>query len=154
MKSSTFPFCCTCLFPIWFVLLVCHLFDQLGDRALLFFFLFRTRIVLMIQIRLYEESFSSFFIQLFSCSVVSDSETPWTAEHEAALSTTNSQSLFKLMSMKLVISSNHFILCHPLLLSSIFPSISVFPMSRFFASCGQSIGASASASVLPMNIQD
>ena len=47
--------------------------------------------------------------------------------------------------------SNHLILCHPLLLlSSIFPRIRVFPLSRLFASGGQSIGASASASVLPI----
>ena len=42
----------------------------------------------------------------------------------------------------------------PLLLPSIFSSIRVFPMSQLFASGGQSIGASASALVLPMNIQD
>ena len=54
------------------------------------------------------------------------------------------------------IQSNHLILCHPLLLPcSVFPSIRVFSMSQFFASGGQSIGASASASasILPMNIQ-
>ena len=52
-------------------------------------------------------------------------------------------------------SSNHLILCHPfLLLPSIFPSIRVFLISQLFPSGGQSIGASASASVLPMNIQD
>ena len=51
--------------------------------------------------------------------------------------------------------SNHLILCHPLLLQpSIFPSIRIFPMSQFFPSDGQSIGVSASASVLAMNIQD
>ena len=54
-----------------------------------------------------------------------------------------------------VMPSNHLIFCHPLLLlPSIFPSIRIFPMSQFFTSGGQSIGASASASVLPMNIQD
>ena len=48
----------------------------------------------------------------------------------------------------------HLILCCPLLLLlSIFPSIRVFPHHQLFASVGQSIGASASASVLPMNIQ-
>ena len=53
-----------------------------------------------------------------------------------------------------MVQSNHLILCHPLLLLlSIFPSIRVFPMSQRFASGGQSIRASASASVLPMNIQ-
>ena len=53
--------------------------------------------------------------------------TPWTAAHHASLSITNSQSLLKLMSIELVIPSNHLILCRPLLLSpSIFPSIRVF----------------------------
>ena len=53
--------------------------------------------------------------------------TPWTAAHQASLSTTNSRSLFKIKSIKSVIPSNHFILCHPLLLPpSIFPSIRVF----------------------------
>ena len=67
---------------------------------------------------------------------------------------TNSRSLLKLMSIELVMPSYHLILCHPLLLlPSILPSIKVLPVSQFFASGGQSIGASASASVLPMNIQ-
>ena len=51
---------------------------------------------------------------------------PWTAAHQASLSITNSQSLLKLMSIKSVMPSNHLILCHPLLLPSIFPSIRVF----------------------------
>ena len=51
--------------------------------------------------------------------------------------------------------SNHLILCRPLLLlPSIFPSIRVFPVSQLFASGGQSVGVSASTSVLPMNTQD
>ena len=63
----------------------------------------------------------------FSYSVVSDSATPWTAARQASLSITNSQSLFKLMSIESVMQSNHLILCHPLLLPpSIFPSIRVF----------------------------
>ena len=49
--------------------------------------------------------------------------------------------------------SNHLILCRTLLLPSIFPSIGSFPLSWLFTSGGQSIGASASASVLLMNIQ-
>ena len=49
--------------------------------------------------------------------------------------------------------SNHLVLCHLLLLPSSFPASGSFPMSGLFASGGQSIGASASASVLPMNIQ-
>ena len=63
----------------------------------------------------------------FSCSVVSDSATPWTAAHQASLSITSSQRLLKLMSIELVMPSNHPILCCPLLLlPSIFPSIRVF----------------------------
>ena len=54
--------------------------------------------------------------------------TPRTAARQASLSITNSQSLLKLMSIKLVMPSNHLILCHPplLLQLSIFPSIRVF----------------------------
>ena len=52
--------------------------------------------------------------------------TPWTAAHQASLSITNSRSLLKLMSIELVMPSNHLILCRPLLLPSVFPSISVF----------------------------
>ena len=63
----------------------------------------------------------------------------------------NSQSLCKLMSIKLVMPSNHLILCYSLLsVPSILPGI----MSQFFTSGGHNIGASASASVLPMYIQD
>ena len=73
--------------------------------------------------------------------------TPWTASHQASLSTTNSRSLLKLMSIKSVMPSNHLILCCPLLLlPSIFPSIRSFPMSQFFASDGQNIGVSFSVS--------
>ena len=67
----------------------------------------------------------------------------------------NLQSLLKLMSIESVMPSNHLILCFPF--SSCPQSFSAsgsFPMSQFFTSGGQSIGASASASVLPMNIQD
>ena len=80
---------------------------------------------------------------------------PWTAAGQASLSITNSQSLLKLMSIKLVMPSNHVILCCPLLLlPSIFPISEYFQISSFFTSGGQSIGVSASISVLPMNIQD
>ena len=68
---------------------------------------------------------------------------------------TNSWSLLKLTSIESVMPSNHLILCRPLLLlPSSFPASGSSPMSQFFVSCGPSIGASASASVLPMNIQD
>ena len=53
--------------------------------------------------------------------------TPWTAAHQASLSITNSQNLLKLMSIELVMPSNHFILCCPFyFLPSVFPSIRVF----------------------------
>ena len=52
--------------------------------------------------------------------------TSWTAARQAPLSITNSWSLLKLMSIKSVMPSNHLILCHPLLLPSIFPTIRVF----------------------------
>ena len=69
----------------------------------------------------------------------------WTATCQASLSTTNSWSLLELMSIELVMPSNHLILCCPLLLP-----LSIFPMSQLFASGGQSIGVSASISVFPL----
>ena len=81
--------------------------------------------------------------------------TPWTAAHQASLSIANSQSLLKL--------SPSGWWCHPTISSSVvpfssrlqsFPASGSFPMSWLFASGGQSIGPSASASVLPMTIQD
>ena len=82
--------------------------------------------------------------------------TPWTAAHQPSLSIKNFWSLLKLVSIELTMPSNHLIFCCPiLLLPSIFPSIRVFfPVSQFIISGGQSIGVSASASVLSMNIQD
>ena len=85
--------------------------------------------------------------------------TSWTAACQASLSYTTSWNLLKLMSIESVMPSNQLILCHSLLLlPSIFPNIRVvfffFPMSQLFALGGQSIRASASASVLPMNVQD
>ena len=79
---------------------------------------------------------------------------PQTAACQASLSITNSQSLCKLMSIELVMPSNHLILWCPLLLPSILPSVGSFQMSQFFKSGGQIIGVSASTSVLPMYIQD
>ena len=63
-------------------------------------------------------------VQSLSC--VQLFATPWTAAHQASLTVTNSRSLPKLMSIESVMTSNHLILCHPLLLPSIFPSIRVF----------------------------
>ena len=80
--------------------------------------------------------------------------TPWTATRLAPLSFTISWSLLKLMSIELVMPSNHLIFCCPF--SSCpqsFPASGSFPTSRLFSSGGQSTGASASASGLPVNIQ-
>ena len=71
--------------------------------------------------------------------------TTWTAAHQASLSITNSRSLLKLMSIKSVMPSNHLILWSPLLLHlQSCPASGSFPMSQFFTSGDQSIGASAS----------
>ena len=86
-------------------------------------------------------------IQSLSC--VQLFATPWTAARQASLSITNSQSLLKIMSIKSLMPSNQFIICQPILL---LPSI--FPIRQFFASSSETIGASALASVLPMNIQN
>ena len=78
--------------------------------------------------------------------------TSWAAAHQASLSITISWSFLNLMSIKLVMPSNHLILCCPLLLVlSILPSIRI--VSWLFASGVQSTGASGSESVLPVNIQ-
>ena len=92
----------------------------------------------------------------FNCSVMSDSLRPHElAAHRTSLSFTISQGLLKLMAIESVMPPHHLILCHPLLLPSIFPSIRVFFNESVLHNIfGQSIGASASASVLPMNIQD
>ena len=93
------------------------------------------------------------FVQSVQCSSVQSLSrvqlfvTPWTAARQASLSISNCRSPPKHMSTESVMPSNHLILCCPiLLLPTIFPSI--------FTSRGQSIGVSASASVLPMNTQD
>ena len=79
--------------------------------------------------------FFSFFLKISFClfvivqllSRVQLFVIPWTGRHQPSLSFTVSWSLFKLMSIELMMPSNHLILCHPLLLlPSIFPSIRVF----------------------------
>ena len=91
-------------------------------------------------------------VQLLSC--VQLFATPWTTARQASLSITNSQSLLKLMSIKLVMPSSHLILCRPLLLlPPIPPSIRVFPVSQLFTWGSQSTGVSVLASFLPKNAQ-
>ena len=69
-------------------------------------------------------TFSIQWVQSLSC--VRLFVTPWTGAHQASLSITNSESLLRLLSIELVMPSNHLMLCHPLLLPSIFPSIRLF----------------------------
>ena len=75
-------------------------------------------------------SLCHFIVQLSSVQSLSRIRlftTPWTTAPQASLSITNSQSLFKLISIESVMLSNHLILCHPLiLLPSIFPRFRVF----------------------------
>ena len=63
-------------------------------------------------------------VQSFSCIPLF--ATPWTAAHQDSLSITSSWSLLKLITIESMMPSNHLILCHPLLLPSIFPRIRVF----------------------------
>ena len=105
-----------------------------------------------------ELNWTEAFNYCWCCSVTKSCltfETPWTAAHQASLSFTTSQSLLKLIPWSQ--------LCHPTISPSVvpisscpqsFPASGSFLMSQLFASGGQSIRASASASVLPMNIQD
>ena len=87
-----------------------------------------------------------------SLSLVRLFVTPWTAACQVSLSITNSRSLLKLMSIKLVMPSNSVVPFSSHLQS--FQESGSFQLSQFFASGGQSIGVSASASILPMDIQD
>ena len=88
------------------------------------------------------------------CSAMSDSLwPPCTAARQASPSFTTSQSLLKLMSIELMMPSNHLIFCHHFLsCPQAFPASGSFPMSQLFASGAQSSGASALS--LPMSIQD
>ena len=97
-------------------------------------------------------SVEQFFVVVQSLSCVQLFVTPWTAASQASLSFTISQSLLKLMATESVMLSNQLVLCHPLLLHSIFPSISVFSNELALCIRWPNIGASASASVLTMSI--
>ena len=90
----------------------------------------------------------------FNHRVLSNSMTPWTVACQASLSLTISQSLFKFRSIAFVMPFRHIILWQPLLLlSSIFPSIRGFSNKLAVNIRWKNTGVSASASVLPMNIQ-
>ena len=87
----------------------------------------------------------------FSCSVMSNSLRPHGLQHSRPPCPSPTPGVYSNSSIESVMPSNHLILCHPL---QSFPASGSFQMSQFFASGGQSIGVSASTSVLPMNTQD
>ena len=102
---------------------------------------------------LMKPSFRGWVVQLLSPAWLF--APPWTAARQASLSFTIFQSLLKLMSIESVMPSNHLVLCHLfLLLPSVFHSIRVFSNESILRISWPKFGASASASVLPMNIQD
>ena len=82
------------------------------------------------------------------------SVTPWNGTRQPSLSFTVPWSLLKLISTESVMSSNHLVLCCPFSCLQPCPVSGSLRMSQLFASGGRSVGASASASVLPMNSQD
>ena len=91
----------------------------------------------------------------FTRSVVSDFLRPHELQHAKPPCLSPTPGVHSNMSSESVLPSSHLILCHPLLLlPPIPPSIRVFSMSQLFTWGGQSIGVSASASVLPVNTQD
>ena len=95
------------------------------------------------------------FISVQSLSHVRLFVTPWTAECQASLSITNSQSLLKLMSIESVIPSNHLIHCYLLfLLPSTFPSIWVFSNDSVLHIRWPKYWSFSFNIVLPMNTQD
>ena len=89
----------------------------------------------------------------FSHSVTSDSATPWIAARQASLSITNSRSSLRLTSIESVMPSSHLILCCPLLLPPIPPSIRVFSNESTLHMRWPSTGVSALASFLPKKSQ-
>ena len=97
---------------------------------------------------------SKFAVVFQSLSHVWPFATTWTVARQASLFYTTSQSLLKLLSIESVMPSNHLILCPPLFLFQSFPVSGSFLMCRLFTPGCQSTGASASSSVLPMNIHD
>ena len=95
------------------------------------------------------------FVVVQSLSFVWFFVTPWTIACQTSLFLTISQSLLKFMSIESVMPSNHLILCHPLLLlPSVFPSIRVYSNKSALYIRWPKYGASASASVLPIIMQD
>ena len=92
---------------------------------------------------------------LFSCSVMSDFLWPRGLQHTSGFPVLHNLGVFSNSSVESMMPANRLILCHPLLLLPlVFPSIRVFSNEPVLRISDQTIGVSASAPVLPMNIQD
>ena len=100
--------------------------------------------------------FHRIFSWCCSCSVVvSKTVTPWTAAHQAPLSSTISWNLLRSMCIESVMLSYHLIFCYPFsYCPQSFPGSGSFPVSCLYTSGGQSVGTSASATILSKNIQN
>ena len=149
-KPWKFCFWCFCCFTS-----IMNMFFFLSYATWFWFFFLRKRFQLLWAEFLQISQSRNFLDVQFNCSVVSDFlwphglfKSPWTS-----WSITNSQSTLNLCPL------NHW--CHPTISSSVVPFSSClpsfrasesFPMSQLFTSGGESIGVSASASVLPVNI--
>ena len=142
------PPICASLQPIWYLGLEAkwsHLRQKTSPSQL------RLTQIATAQNLIINKGFSS----IQSLSRVRLFATPWTTARQASLSITNSRSPPKPMSIESMIPCNHLILCRPLLLlPSIFPTSGFFQMSQLFTLGSQSVGVSASTSVLPKNTQD
>ena len=143
------------LFICWWIYLGFHFTPINAGRSAILILCFYSWIPYKQKLSLWQASSVQFCRSVAqSLSHVRPFATPWITARQASLSITNCWSSPKFMIIESVIPSSHLILCRPLfLLPSMFPASESFPKSEVFASGGQSIGASASASILLMNIQ-
>ena len=152
-KPQKFCFWCFCCFTS-IMNMFCFFF--LSYATWFWFFFLRKRFKLLWAESIQISQSRNFLDVQFSCSVMSDSLQPHGLQHVRPPCPSTTPGVY----------SNSCPLnrwCHPVISSSAvpfssclqsFPASQSFPMSQFFASGGQSIGVSASASVLPMNIHD
>ena len=146
-----------CVHPLQTAVLLCTLPHCTIQSKIAQYFYLKSRMSrnkhkMMQLVLLYFSSTMFVVVQLLSLAQLF--ATPWTTACQAPLSSTISQSLLRLISIESMISSKHLILCHPLLLlPSICPSIRVFSNESVLHIRLPKYWNSASASVLPMNIQ-
>ena len=151
----TFPMIWHFLRVVWLHLFHCWYFTHLYLKSQIIVLYFQSPYLnLQLDITpLSQNHYIKIIIQFSSVQSLSHIRlfaTPWTEARQASLSITNTWSPPKPVFIVSVMPSNHLILCSSLLVQS-FPASGSFPMSQLFASDGQSIGVSASTSVLPVN---